>query len=44
MLEFNVRVYAKELDKHLKIQGYTSDLQDKVKELVTYEWGVFCGK
>ena len=42
MMEFDVQTNTKELYKNLKIQGCPSDLQDKVKELVTEYWDVFC--
>ena len=35
MMEFDVRTNIKELDNNLKLQGFPSDLQDKVKEVVT---------
>ena len=33
---------VKELDKNLKLQGCLSDSQDKVKDVVTEYWDVFC--
>ena len=41
-MEFNVITNTKELEKNLKIQGCPSDLQEKVKEVVTEYWYVFC--
>ena len=42
MVEFDERTNTKELEKNLKIQDCTSDLQDKVKEVVIEYWDVFC--
>ena len=42
VLEFNVRTKTKELGKNLKLHGFPSDLQYKVKEVVTEYWDVFC--
>ena len=33
---------TKELDKNIKLKGCPSDLQDKVGDLVTKYWDVFC--
>ena len=41
MVEFDVQTNTKDLDNILKIQGYTSDLQDKVKEVAPDYWDVF---
>ena len=42
VVEFDVRTNTKELEKNWKLQGFPSDLQDKVKEVVTEFWYVFC--
>ena len=42
MVGFDVRNYAKELDKILKLQVCPSEFQDKVKEVVTDYWNFFC--
>ena len=34
MVEFDVRIDAKEFDNNLKLQGCPSGLQEKVKEVV----------
>ena len=41
-MEFYVGTNKKELEKNLKLQGLPSDLQDKVKGVVTEYWYVFC--
>ena len=41
-MEFDVRTNTKFLEKNVKLQGYISDLQGKVKEVVTKYWDVFC--
>ena len=41
-MEFDARTNTKELEKNLKLQDYPSDLQEKVKELVTEYRYVFC--
>ena len=41
VVKFYVRTNTKELEKNLKLQVLPSDLQYKVKELVTDYWGVF---
>ena len=41
-MEFDVQTNTKESEKNLKLQDRPSDLQDKVKEVVTEYWGVFC--
>ena len=41
-MEVDVQTNTKELENNLKLQGLLSDLQDKVKEVVTEYWGVFC--
>ena len=35
VIKFNVRTNAKDLENNLKLQGCPSDLQEKVKEVVT---------
>ena len=35
VVEFDVQTNTKELEKNWKLQGFPSDLQDKVKEVVT---------
>ena len=35
MMEFDVWTNTKELEDNLKIQGYPSDLHEKVKEVLT---------
>ena len=42
MMELYVLTNTKELEKNLKLQGWPSDLQEKVKELVSEYWYVFC--
>ena len=42
MIEFDEWTNTKELDKNLKIQGFPSELQDKVKYMVTEYWDMFC--
>ena len=41
-MEFDVQTNTKELENNLKIQGRPSELQYKVKEVVTEYWDVFC--
>ena len=41
-MEIDVKTNIKELEKNLKPQGFPSELQDKVKEVVTEYWDVFC--
>ena len=41
VMEFDVRTNTKELEKNLKLQGFPSDLQDKVNEMVTEYRDVF---
>ena len=41
-MEFYLRTNTKELEKNLKLQGFPSDIQYKVKEVVTEYWDVFC--
>ena len=38
---FYVQTNTKELERNLKLQGCPSDLQDKVKDVVTEYWDVF---
>ena len=40
-IEFDVQTNKKELEKNLKLQWWSSDLQDKVNEAVTEYWDVF---
>ena len=40
-VEFDVRTNAKDLEKNIKLQVWPSDLQDKVKDVVTDYWDVF---
>ena len=40
-MKFDVINRTKELEKNLKLKGYPSELQDKVKEVVTEYWDVF---
>ena len=42
VVEFYVHTNAKELENNLKLQGFPSDLKDKVKEAVPDYWDVFC--
>ena len=42
VLQFDVWTNSKELEKNLHLQRYPSDLLEKVKELVTDYWDVFC--
>ena len=35
MMEFDVQTNINDLGNNLKLQGYPSDLQDKVKDVVT---------
>ena len=42
VMEFNMINNTKELEENLKLQGCPSDLQYKVKEVVTEYWDVFC--
>ena len=35
VMEFDVLTNTKEFEKNLKLQGWPSDLQEKVKEVVT---------
>ena len=42
VVEFDVRTNTKDLEKIIKVLGCPSDLQDKVKEVVTDYCGVFC--
>ena len=42
MAEFDVLTNVKELDNNLKLQWCLSDSQDKVKDVVTEYWDVFC--
>ena len=37
----DVQTNTKESDNNLKLQGFSSDLQEKVKEVVTEYWDVF---
>ena len=37
-----MRANAEDLNNNLKLQGRPIDLQEKVKEVVTEYWGVFC--
>ena len=41
-MEFDVRTHTKELENNQKLQGCTSEWQDKVKYVVTEYWDVFC--
>ena len=41
-MKFDVINSTKELEKNLKLKGYRSELQDKVKEVVTHYWDVSC--
>ena len=41
-MEFDVRTNTNESEKNIKLQGCPNDLQDKVKEVVTEYWDVFC--
>ena len=40
--EFDVSTNTKELDSNMKLQGHPNYFQDKVKEVVTCYWYVFC--
>ena len=42
VMEFDLQINIKELKKNLKIQVCPSNLQDKVKEVVTEYWDMFC--
>ena len=42
VLEFDVRTNTKDLDNNIKLQGSSSDLQEKVKEVITEYWDMFC--
>ena len=42
VIEFNMQANTKQWEKNLKLQGCPSDVQDKVKEVVTEYWYVFC--
>ena len=42
VIEFYVKTNTKALENNLIPQGCPSDLQDKVKEVVTEYWDVFC--
>ena len=42
VMEFDVITNTKELKNNLRLQGFPSDLQDKVEEMVTEYWDVFC--
>ena len=42
VVEFDVCTNAKGLDKNIKPQVFPSDLQYKVKEVITDYWNVFC--
>ena len=42
VMEFDVQSNTKELEKNIKLQGFPSNLQDKVKDVVTECWDVFC--
>ena len=42
VMEFNVQTNIDDLEKNLKPQGLSSDLQEKVKEVVTKYWDIFC--
>ena len=41
-MEFDFQTNTKQLDNNLKLQGFPSELQDKVKEVVPEYWDVFC--
>ena len=41
MVEFDVWTSANDLEKNIKLQQSPSDLQEKVKEVVTAYWDVF---
>ena len=42
VMGFDVKTNTKEFDKNIKLQGLPSDLQEKLKEVVTEYWDVFC--
>ena len=42
VMEFYFRANTNELEKNLKLQGCPSDLQDKIKQVVTEYWDMFC--
>ena len=42
MMEFGVQTNTKELEKNLKLQGFPNELQEKMKDVVTKYWDVFC--
>ena len=42
VVEFYVRTNTQKMENNIKLQGFPSDLHDKVKEAVTEYWGVFC--
>ena len=42
VMEFDVRTNTTESENNIKLQGWPSDLQYKVKEVVTEYWYVFC--
>ena len=42
VMQFDVRNNTKELENNLNLQGCPSNLQDKVKEVVTEYWDVYC--
>ena len=42
VVEFDIQTNAKDFENNLKLHGWPSDLQEKVKEVVTDYWDVFC--
>ena len=44
LVEFDVRTDAKYLERNIKLHGLSSDLEDKVKEVVTDYWYMFLRK
>ena len=42
VMEFDVITNTEDPENNLKLQGFPSDLQDKVKEMVTEYWDLFC--
>ena len=41
VMEFDMQINTKKLERNIKLQGCPSDLNDKVKEAVTEYWDVF---
>ena len=42
VIEFDVQTSTKYLEKNIKLQCLSNDLQDNFKEAVTEYWDVFC--